>query len=490
MYKGRIHGTRSLQRLFGSVALAAALMAGSVLPAMAQADDSAKVTRDDGAIRLFANKGTFIKLPTSAEAVYISEPSIADAEMKINGMLYITGLKPGESTIHVMDKDGKILFNRNIMVTANVGALKDTIASLLPGMKVDVYPINNSIALKGTVRTSAEADMALKVASTYVPNEDDLLNMLNVTETNQITLKVKVAEVRRSVTQKFGIDWQTGGTPGNFVWGSLGANAPLPNGSGAAGFTPGIFSGLTFQGNNNFKQVLSFADGNFSIDAVLNALEDEGMATVLAEPNLTTLSGEAASFLAGGELPILVTQIGTGSNITTIDYKEVGVKLAFTPILMADNRIRLKVAPSVSELSSDGAVQQNGNSIPAITTRKAETTVELGNGQSFTIAGIFQNNMRESIKRFPGLGEVPILGALFRSEDYVRNDSELLIIVTPYLVEPTSETNLATPLDNIKVPDRKDRILYGQSLSSSIRPTNVMGAGTRDIAGPVGFSLD
>ncbi|MCZ6845189.1 MAG: type II and III secretion system protein family protein, partial [Alphaproteobacteria bacterium] len=305
----------------------------------------------------------------------------------------------------------------------------------------------------------------------FLAEKETLINQILVVGPNQVNLRVRIAEVSRTVLKNLGFNFDFLGTIGNFAFG-LATGRPFLTGIGtAAGLvdSSGVLSG-------------SFGGRNFDANGIIDALEDEGLITLLAEPNLTALSGETASFLAGGEFPIpIVDEDGK----IHIEFKTFGVSLAFTPTIVSDDRISLKVMPEVSALSSAGAVQINGIVIPALTTRRANTTVELGSGQSFVIAGLLQADTNQSVNETPGLADIPILGALFRSTDFRRSESELVIIVTPYLVRPVSSAALALPTDGFEVPDDYDRIVNGETRRQKQTPTQRTPQ-TSDFDGPTG----
>jgi pilus assembly protein CpaC len=292
-----------------------------------------------------------------------------------------------------------------------------------------------------------------------------------------VQLRVRVAEVSRDVLKQFGINWDALLSSGNFMFGLATGN-------------PVVAAGTFLTRNNNTNSLFgSFRNGALDINGLIDAMDDEGLITVLAEPNLTSMSGKPATFLAGGEFPIVVP--GDNDRVT-IEFKQFGVSLAFTPTLLGQNRISLHVNPEVSQLSNTGAVELGGFSIPALTTRRAETTVELGNGQSFAIAGLLQNDIRHDIDKFPGLGDVPVLGTLFRSDRFQRNETELVIIVTPYLVRPVDEPVLATPGDGYKAPNDIERILQGRLHSAQLHPGRggPQGPQGQRLTGPIGFVLE
>ncbi len=450
-----------------AISLLTTTMAQAQLPTelSATARDSYNFNRDS-TTTLFAGKGTFIRVGRPASAVFVADPNIADVEIKFPQMIYVYAKRPGDTTVHVLDEDGKTILNETIKVFLNIDQAKSAMAELLPNQSIEVRSVNDSLVIGGTVNSTRDADFALRLARRFAGNDDNIINMINIQESNQITLKVRIVELSRSLSKNFGIDWNFQSQQGNF------------NNVG------GTIAPLAITERFGFRN--TFGAGGTNIDTLLQALETEGLATILAEPNLTTISGEDASFLAGGSFPTIVPQPnGTFST----EYRPFGVALSFAPQLLSENRIRLKVRPQVSSLGE--SISAGGFDFPTLQQREAETTVELGDGQSFTIAGILQNEMVESIRKFPGLGDIPVLGALFRSQSFERKETELVIIVTPYIVEPVSHSNLATPLDDVYVPTDSDRILYGQTMSSTLRPSRVfLGRNASRLSGPVGFILD
>jgi pilus assembly protein CpaC len=333
------------------------------------------------------------------------------------------------------------------------------------------------------VKNSSEAEVAMRIAQGFASSsssgglmsgggdESGIINMMTTAADNQVMLRVRVAEVNRSVSQVFGVQWNLYGNDGNTFRSGLFSPRGQLTGNNGELFRPGFDSyKVGGQSPNPYQSFLSYFGENLGVDVLLEALEDENMASVLAEPNLTALSGETASFLAGGEFPV-VTSVSDGEINT--EYKEYGVQLNFTPVVLSENRIRLNVKPEVSNLSDKGAVIIEGVTIPSIESRRAETTVELGDGQGFVIAGLFQNNLKEKLEAVPGLGDLPVLGPLFRSSDFVRDRSELMIIVTPSVVVPVSNPDVAfkTPQSDLRVPNFAQRAFGGQRLSDTLRPS-------------------
>jgi pilus assembly protein CpaC len=292
-----------------------------------------------------------------------------------------------------------------------------------------------------------------------------------------------VAEVSRQVIKEFGINWDAVFETGDLLFG-------FATGRPAFGAAGSNFRGPTNAGGGVPDLAFgSFTPGDNVVNTAIDALAQEGLVNVLAEPNLTALSGETASFLAGGEFPI---PVATDNNDITIEFKEFGIQLAFTPTVLSGNRISLRVRPEVSELSQDGSIEINGLTIPALKTRRAETTVELGSGQSFAIGGLLSSDVQNAVSKTPGIGDLPVLGTLFRSTAFRRNETELVIIVTPYLVRPVDEPVLAIPNDGYKAPSDIERILEGRLHSAQLHPGKggPQGPQGQRLTGPIGFVLE
>jgi len=342
--------------------------------------------------------------------------------------------------------------------------------------------MNGIVILTGNARSPEEVDLAIQIVQQiYVterkggtPGGDKstlkLINQIKIITPTQVNLRVKIAEMGRDIMKTLGFNWDVGvATAGGSFFGF----------AQGADFVNRIFDDDQNEIARNFLRtgdtnsaVFSNVGGRHDVNALIDALEDEGFLSILAEPNLTALSGETASFLAGGEFPIPVPQTGLASNSITIEFKQFGVGLSFTPTVLTENKINLKVAPEVSQLSAAGSVTVQGISIPALTTRRANTTIELGSGQSFAIAGLLQSNITQEVNKYPFLGDIPILGTLFRSDTFQREETELVIIVTPYIVRPVDPDQLISPIDINSLPQDTGRWLKGK----------------RDLAGDGGLS--
>ncbi len=428
-------------------------------------------------LNLEVNKGALLRLSRPAATIFVADPEIADIQVKSPRLIYITAKQPGETSLYAVDADEKVILNRRLAVSHNISRLQATLRHLFPNSKIDIRSVDGAMVLNGSVATASDAEDARRIAAGMLKNPKNLINKLAVSEPNQVHLRVRIAEVSRTVLKQIGVNWESFGAFGNFIYG-FGIGRDFISSDGQ----------ITRTAEANDINV-GFSSGSHDVNALLDALDKEGLITVLAEPNLTAVSGETAEFLAGGEFPVLVP--GTNNRIT-ISYKQFGVSLAFTPTLIGGSTISLRVKPEVSQLSSVGAVEVSGFNIPALTTRRAETTVELGSGQSFAIAGLLQNNITRDIDRFPGLADLPILGSLFRSDQFKREESELVIIVTPYIVRPVSNQQLALPTDGLTPPTDTDRVLYSRLYRPTLgrRPSGPHGRGASGLVGPVGFMLD
>jgi pilus assembly protein CpaC len=435
-------------------------------------------------IDLELNKGRLISLEQPAASVFVADPDIADVQVKSPKLLYVFAKKPGETTLYTVDATDKVVEGWRLSVSHNLTMLREAIHTYVPEARVDVSSIGDAIVIQGVVRSPEMAENVRTLAA-RLAGKDNVINRLSVRGPNQVNLRVRIAEVQRSVIKQIGVNWDALLSAGSFSFGL--ATGAATSGTGIGGFA--TRAAPTLGTGNTDSIVGGFNKGHWSINSVIDALEDEGLVTVLAEPNLTAISGETASFLAGGEFPIPISQ---ANNNVTVEFKKFGVSLAFTPTLLTDGQISLKVRPEVSQLSTNGEVRFNGFSIPAINTRRAETTVELGSGQSFAIAGLLQNDINHDVRRLPGLGDLPILGALFRSDSFQRNESELVILVTPYVVRPTSETAMSAPTDGLTVPNDLERLktapLYVAKPIDD-KPV-VRGTEGRSLVGPAGFTLE
>jgi len=377
-------------------------------------------------ITLKIGQGKLIRVKSPVTTISIIDPHIATYHRRTSRLIHIRAKSIGETYIYAVNKNGKEVLQTHIIVEPDLEKLKQTLDNVLPKNKIHVEVIGDSVMLRGEVRSPVAAEDARRIAARFVGNKDKVLNFMRITSPAQINLRVRVIEMSREIIRNIGIDWEAVFNSGNTIL-RIGANVPKPDASSIFFFTDA-----------------SATSGNFKFDAFVDLLDQEGLATVLAEPNLTVVSGETARFLAGGEFPIIVPQT---QQLVTIEYKTFGVSLIFKPVLLGNNIISLTVRPEVSQISKTDEIEIQGFKIPSIVTRRAETTVQLKDGQTFAIAGLLQNNATHNIKKFPGLGDIPILGRLFSSEFFQREETELVITVTPYIVKPAAEQNFSIPTE-------------------------------------------
>ena len=478
---------RSRARL-GSALAALALGLGTVAVAAPAPAAAAQSARPSETLNLSQNTGTLVRLSSPMSDVFVANDQIADIQVRSSTQLYVFGKSGGETTVYATDKSGRTVYAANVRVGTNTGSVGEMLRLAMPEASIQATPMNNLVLLTGTVGSPDDVSEAQRLVQAYVGEGTQVVSRLRSATPLQVNLKVRIAEVSRSLVKSIGVNLLSRDNTGGLLFG-IGRGSPggittvtTPNSDtgvaqGGTGFTFNNIAGGT---------TLGLAGKLLGLDLLgtLDLAEGDGLVTTLAEPNLTALSGETASFLAGGEFPIPVSQ-EAGS--VTIEYKQYGVGLAFTPIVLADGRISMRVRPEVSELSTEGALRLNGFNVPAITTRRAETTVELGSGQSFMIAGLLRNANTNNIEKAPFLGDLPVLGALFRSTNYRRSETELVIIVTPYLVRPVSG-QLALPTDGYRSPTTGGMVAEGQVYSSRTGPTPVPRAAVAAPAAP-GFKL-
>lgn len=423
---------------------AQAQQAGNFYDTLAAANDGGTV------IRVEVNKGKPIQLNAPASSIAIANPAIADVQVVSPRLLFVNGIGAGETSIIAVDAGDNVILQGTVSVSHNISRFDRALQDIAPGSKVTATTADNAIILKGKVDSPVVAEQMQRLAAGFLQGEgQSVINLLDTAGSDQVMLKVRIVEVARNELKRFGINWESIVNTGNFVFG-LGQGRDFLDGTGT------VIRDI--DGDNSL--LIGASGSDYSINAVIDALEEDGLVSVLAEPNLTTRSGMQASFLAGGEIPIPVSG---EEDTVTIEYREFGVSLQFTPVVLSKDKISLTVLPEVSALDYNNGVDANDFTIPALTTRRAQTTVDLGSGQTFAVAGLLRNDQSNQISKFPILGDVPILGALFRSSEFQNNQTELVILVTPYIVKPVDDASkLATPLDGYVPATDAERILLGK----------------------------
>ncbi|MEO8453791.1 MAG: type II and III secretion system protein family protein [Sphingomicrobium sp.] len=461
----------SRARLGTAIAALAIGLSAVASPTAAQAQPRAYASgtyRPSAHVSLSVGEGQMINLPRGVASVWTSNPKVADVYVNSPRQINLFGKDNGEATVIATAADGSVVYGAQVRVSQNLPSINEVLKAAMPEADVRIINIGQTAILTGTVASPEDAAFAAQVASSELNPGVDMskdgslckicvINRLKVATPLQVNLKVRIAEVSRDLLKQIGVNLLSRDGTGGFQFG-LGQGNPGTFGTAASGTTAAVPKGFNI---GSIGTTLGVAGKLFGLDLLgsLDLAQTDGLVTILAEPNLTALSGETASFLAGGEFPIPVSQ---SLGAVTIEYKQYGVGLAFTPIVLADGRISMRVRPEVSELSDAGSVTLNNFRVPALTTRRAETTVELGSGQSFMIAGLLRNTNSNSINKAPLLGDLPIIGALFRSTKFQRQETELVIIVTPYLVRPVSGP-LASPTNGYRATTDVQQVLEGQT---------------------------
>ena len=410
-------------------ALALLMLSAAPGPLMssAAAQDVTRISSGQS-LAIQVNQGQLVRIDKPVESVFVANSTIADVAIKSPQLIYVFGKRPGTTTIYAVGAGDEILASVTLTITHNVSRLDQMMAQMMPGQNITATSIEGGIILTGSVPTPGEAEDARRFAAHFIGPNEEVINRLQVTAPNQVNVRVRIAEVNKSVLRNLGINWDVAIQQGGFAFGMatafpIGLGSTLLGSTGSPGTAPTV------------------STGPLDLTATVDLLAREGLVSLLAEPNLTALSGETANFLAGGEFPIPVAQ---DTDSVTIEFRQFGVSLSFTPTILNSNRISMRVRPEVSALDFSNAVSFGENAIvPALTVRRAETTVELASGQTFAIAGLVQSSNNINAEEVPGLGDVPILGELFKSDQFQRSESELVIMATPYVVQPIS--NPAAP---------------------------------------------
>lgn len=424
------------------------------------------------------NRAVVVESDVPFAELSIANPGIADISTLSDRTIYVLGKTPGRTTLTLLSPDGKLIANVDVHVTPDIAEFKERLQQILPGETIEVRTANDGIVLSGTVSSTAKLDRALDLANRYAPER--VSNLMSVGGTQQVMLKVRFAEMQRSVSKNLSASMGVAG----------GTSAGIGAGTGVladSGKLATLLGGGTIASPNEAegRMTLGFSAGSLEFAVLLEALESKGVVRTLAEPNLTALSGQEARFLAGGEYPIPVTD---GSGAISVEYKPFGVELNFTPTVVDGDIINLMINAAVSSIDTTTTLTTGGVSINAFKRRETSTTVEMRDGESFAIAGLLQDDFRDLNGQVPWLGDIPVLGALFRSSEYQRAQSELVIIVTPHLVSPTRGEALALPTDRIRIPTEKELFLFGNVAG---RQTGAAGEVARqDFNGSYGYVME
>lgn len=497
------------------------------------------LTADQGAatIELAKGKSAIIELPTDVRDLLVTQPGIADAVLRDRRHIHLVAMGEGVTDAAIYDAYGRRIVTLNIRVIRPVDQLAVTLSRVLPDARIQVQPIGEGVVLSGTVRNASESDAVSRIAAQFVGKPENVLNMLTIAGKDQVMLQVRIIEVQRNVIKQLGFDLNaimgqlgqdqfsfglspTFGVNGSLLGGVTGGyslnttkqpvmEVPCMSGLGTSAKCLAVVHGKTYDTGltdpldptktiivkNGDTATISDTAGSTGVNqakSMVQAFERVGLVRTLAEPNLTAVSGEAGRFLVGGEFPVPTGNDQTGK--VTIEFKPYGVGLGYTPVVLSGGRIQLKLSTEVSELSSLGAFSlANGTGsaalvVPGLSVRRAETTVEIPSGGSLMIAGLLQQTTKQTIDSIPGMTSMPILGTLFRSRDFLNGQTELVIIVTPYIVDPTRPQNLQTPADGLEFANDMSTVLLGR-LNKVVKAPAGANAG-RAYQGPVGYVIE
>jgi len=478
------------------------------------------ITRE---IILSLDKSTVVEIGRPASDVVITNPAIADAAVQTSQRMIFRGVSIGTTNAFIFDDDGNQILNLEIRVEPDLTGLMDLIKRHVPDARVQAEGVSSNIVLTGIVDSLSQADSVIRLADAFLGVDREaedaplVINMMQIAAKDQVLLQVRIVEMQRSVIKQLGINLDSGANFGSLqgerVAQLVDANGvltgdeilegapPFAGGLGVNSSTAFNVAGAALGGlglTGTFANLANGQDQVTSLSASLTALERIGVVRTLAEPNITALSGEPANFLAGGEFPVPVAQDDDGT--VTVEFRPFGIGLGFTPIVLSEGRISLRMSTEVSELSSSGAFQgvsntgvgpngeiivTQGLTIPALTVNRAETTVELPSGQSMMIAGLIQSSTRQTLDAVPGVKNIPVLGALFRSRDFLNEESELVIIVTPYLVDPAKQSQLRTPDTGFSNASDAKTVLFGKL--NRLYGSDEVPADAGQYSAPVGF---
>ena len=432
-------------------------------PQMAEAQQLRVVkSGDSSSLGVSMNRAVVVESEVPFAELSIANPAIADISSLSDRSIYVLGKSPGTTTLTLLDAQGQLITNVNVVVSADVAEFKERLRQILPGEKIEVRTANDGIVLSGTVSSSMKLQRALDLAERYAPEK--VSNLMMVGGVQQVLLKVRFAEMERNVSKSLSSSLSLNGNAGGLT---LNGGSNTTNSSG--GVSTALGGNIPAVNENNGAMLFGFGVGSVEVGVLLEALESKGVVRTLAEPNLTALSGQEAKFLAGGEYPVPVSQDGGG---ITVEFKSFGVELNFVPRVVDGDLINLELRAAVSAIDPTKGYITDAFTIDAFRRRETSTTVEMRDGESFAIAGLLQDEFTDVNGQVPWLGDIPVLGALFRSAEYQRSQSELVIIVSAHLVTPTRGEALALPTDRIKPPSEKDLFLYGRVTRDESRRLN------------------
>jgi pilus assembly protein CpaC len=406
-------------------------------------------------LSLGVGKSSIIDLPRDVKDVLVADPKIANAVIRSPQRAYIIGSAVGQTNVVFFDADGQQIAAYDIAIKRDLNGVRAALKQLLPAASIQAEGVGEGVMLTGSVSTPIEAQQAGEVVARLVGGAEKVVNSIVVRGHDQVMLKVAVAEVQRSIIKQLGIDLSA-----NMNYGTAVVNFNNAN--------PFTANGGPLTSNSLVASAVNKA-GLPTVTATLRAMESAGVVRTLAEPNLTAISGEAATFIVGGEFPFptgvtcQTTAAGSvGQCAPSIAFKKFGISLNFTPVVLTEGKISLRVMTEVSEISTDNSINISGVSVPSIKTRRAETTLEIPSGGSLAMAGLIQEQTKQAVNGMPGVDQIPVLGQLFRSQDYVNNQTELMVIVTPYVVRAVAQKELSRPDDGFAPSSDSQSALFAQ----------------------------
>jgi pilus assembly protein CpaC len=460
-------GSRTSLRtlLIGALSFSAAALVpiSGVAPATAAESEAAPATTSSipsvapktRFLSLGVGKSAIIDLPRDVKDVLVADPKIANAVVRSPQRAYIIGSAVGQTNVVFFDGDGQQIAAYDIAIKRDLNGVRAALKQLLPAAAIQAEGVGEGVMLTGSVSTPIEAQQAGDVVARLVGGADKVVNSIVVRGHDQVMLKVAVAEVQRSIIKQLGIDLSA-----NMNYGTAVVNFNNAN--------PFTANGGPLTGNSLIASAVNKA-GLPTVTATLRAMESAGVVRTLAEPNLTAISGEAATFIVGGEFPFptgvtcQTTAAGSvGQCAPSIAFKKFGISLNFTPVVLTEGKISLRVMTEVSEISTDNSISISGVSVPSVKTRRAETTLEIPSGGSLAMAGLIQEQTKQAVNGMPGVDQIPVLGQLFRSQDYVNNQTELMVIVTPYVVRAVAQKELSRPDDGFAPSSDSQSALFAQ----------------------------
>jgi pilus assembly protein CpaC len=468
-----------IRSILGAALLGLTVSAGVTLPSLAQAE-ALRVVRNgtESVLGVPMNRAVVVESDVPFAELSIANPTIADISSLSDRTIYVLGKAPGSTTLTLLDGSGRLITNVEVRVSPDITEFKERLRQILPNEKIEVRTANDGIVLSGTVSSAQRLQRALDLAQRYAPER--VSNLMSVGGVQQVMLKVRFAEMQRSVAKSLSSSVSIGSTDvraGTGTWLLQGTDSTNSN------------SGILVDNDTIGAAAINVGLGSVQVGLLLEALERKGVVRTLAEPNLTALSGQEAKFLAGGEYPVPVAQ---DSGNITVEFKPFGVELNFIPRVVDGDLINLELNAAVSSIDTTNSLTINNNfTIDAFRRRETSSTVELRDGQSFAIAGLLQDDFTDNNAQVPWLGDVPVLGALFRSADYQRSQSELVIVITAHLVTPTSGEALVLPTDRVKPPSERDLFLFGKIAKDKRTPKGAAGeVAKQDFSGSYGYVMD